>query len=161
MLVNPAATYGISQRLTRDAAERLARNWSMVLFSGALLIVSGVLILSIDWTVRSLATFVGALFIFFYLLLIYGILPNWWLQWCDGPLKWRADKTGIPLGSGSRAHDCKIRARASVASARPKSIYAFGDVAMQQSGNRLELTDRVNGAAKKKPRPLAATGAFG
>src|ERR1700688_5010663 len=64
MLVNPAATYGISQRLTRDAAERLARNWSMVLFSGALLIVSGVLILSIDWTVRSLATFVGALFIF-------------------------------------------------------------------------------------------------
>jgi len=42
--------------------------------------------------------FVGALFIFFYLLLIYGILPNWWLQWCDGPLKWRADKTGIPLG---------------------------------------------------------------
>jgi uncharacterized membrane protein HdeD (DUF308 family) len=64
MLFNPASTYGIGQRLTRDAAERLARNWSMVLFSGALLIVSGVLILSIDWTVRSLATFVGALFIF-------------------------------------------------------------------------------------------------
>ena len=64
MLFNPAATYWIGQRLTRDAAERLARNWSMVLFSGALLIVSGVLILSIDWTVRSLATFVGALFIF-------------------------------------------------------------------------------------------------
>lgn len=64
MLVNPASPYGIGQRLTRDAAERLARNWSMVLFSGALLIVSGVLIFSIDWTVRSLATFVGALFIF-------------------------------------------------------------------------------------------------
>jgi uncharacterized membrane protein HdeD (DUF308 family) len=64
MLVNPAATSGIGQRLTRDAAERLARNWSTVLFSGALLIVSGVLIFSIDWTVRSLATFVGALFIF-------------------------------------------------------------------------------------------------
>jgi uncharacterized membrane protein HdeD (DUF308 family) len=64
MLVNPASPSGIGQRLTRDAAERLARNWSMVLFSGALLIVSGVLIFSIDWTVRSLATFVGALFIF-------------------------------------------------------------------------------------------------
>jgi uncharacterized membrane protein HdeD (DUF308 family) len=64
MLVNPASRSGIGQRLTRDAAERLARNWSMVLFSGALLIVSGVLIFSIDWTVRSLATFVGALFIF-------------------------------------------------------------------------------------------------
>jgi uncharacterized membrane protein HdeD (DUF308 family) len=64
MLVNPASPSGIGQRLTHDAAERLARNWSMVLFSGALLIVSGVLIFSIDWTVRSLATFVGALFIF-------------------------------------------------------------------------------------------------
>jgi uncharacterized membrane protein HdeD (DUF308 family) len=64
MLVNPAATSGIGQRLTRDVAERLARNWSTVLFSGALLIVSGVLIFSIDWSVRSLATFVGALFIF-------------------------------------------------------------------------------------------------
>jgi uncharacterized membrane protein HdeD (DUF308 family) len=64
MFVNPASPHGIGQRLTRDAAERLARNWSMVLFSGALLIVSGVLIFSIDWTVRSLATFVGALFIF-------------------------------------------------------------------------------------------------
>jgi hypothetical protein len=41
-------------------------------------------------------------------------------------------KTGIPFGSGPRAHDWEIRACASFASARPKSIYAFGDVAMQQ-----------------------------
>jgi len=31
---------------------------------------------------------------------------------------------------------------------------------MQQSGNRLELADRIDGTAKKKPRPLEATGAF-
>jgi hypothetical protein len=31
---------------------------------------------------------------------------------------------------------------------------------MQQSGNRLELADRINGTTKKKPRPLEATGAF-
>jgi hypothetical protein len=31
---------------------------------------------------------------------------------------------------------------------------------MQQSGNGLELADRINGTAKKKPRPLEAAGAF-
>ncbi len=42
--------------------------------------------------------FVGALVVFAYMLLVYGVLPNQWLQWCDGPLKWRSDKLGIPLG---------------------------------------------------------------
>src|SRR6266702_3610362 len=60
-------------------------------------------------------------------------------------------KTGIPLGSGPRASDCEIRACASVASARPKSIYAFGDVAIQQFGSGLELADRINGTAKRNP----------
>jgi uncharacterized membrane protein HdeD (DUF308 family) len=50
--------------LTREAAAQVARNWWMLLFNGAILIVAGVLIFSIDWTVRSLATFIGALFIF-------------------------------------------------------------------------------------------------
>jgi hypothetical protein len=31
---------------------------------------------------------------------------------------------------------------------------------MQQSGNGLELADRINGTATKKPRPLEAAGAF-
>ena len=35
----------------------------MLLLNGALLVVAGVLIFGIDWTVRSLATFLGALFI--------------------------------------------------------------------------------------------------
>ena len=42
--------------------------------------------------------FIGALFVFAYMLVLYGVLPNAWLQWCDGPLKWRSDKIGIPLG---------------------------------------------------------------
>lgn len=42
--------------------------------------------------------FVGALFVFVWMLVIYGVLPNQWLQWCDGPLKWRSDKIGIPAG---------------------------------------------------------------
>ena len=41
----------------------MARNWSLLLLNGLLLIVAGVLIFSIDWSVRSLATFIGALFI--------------------------------------------------------------------------------------------------
>ena len=53
-----------AHKLTRDAAAQVARNWWMLLLNGALLIVAGVLIFSIDWTVRELATFIGALFIF-------------------------------------------------------------------------------------------------
>src|SRR3954452_11899596 len=49
--------------LTRDAAKQIARNWWVLLLNGALLVVAGFLIFSIDWTVRELATFIGALFI--------------------------------------------------------------------------------------------------
>ncbi len=64
MFVTPGSTPGIGQRLTRAAAERVARNWSMLLLNGLLLVVAGFLILGIDWTVRELASFLGALFIF-------------------------------------------------------------------------------------------------
>jgi uncharacterized membrane protein HdeD (DUF308 family) len=53
-----------AHQLTRDAAKQVARNWWMLLLNGALLIVAGVLIFSIDWTIREVATFIGALFIF-------------------------------------------------------------------------------------------------
>ena len=64
MFVAPGTVPEIGHRLTRDAAERLARNWTLLLFNGLVLIVAGVLIFSIDWTIRELATFIGALFIF-------------------------------------------------------------------------------------------------
>ena len=48
--------------------------------------------------------FLGGGFVFFYMLLIYGILPNAWLQWCNGPLKWRSDKLGIPAGPFNYIH---------------------------------------------------------
>jgi len=63
MFVAPGTTPDIPYKLTRDVAERLARNWWKRLLNGLLLIVAGVLIFSIDWTIRSLATFIGALFI--------------------------------------------------------------------------------------------------
>lgn len=63
MFVAPG-TSSTRSDLTRAAAESIARNWSMLLLNGLLLIVAGVLIFSIDWSIRSLATFIGALFIF-------------------------------------------------------------------------------------------------
>jgi len=75
MYVTPASFDSFGHRLTRDAAERLSRNWTTVLLNGLVLIVAGVLIFSIDWSVRSLSTFIGALFIFegFWAMLTSGI----------------------------------------------------------------------------------------
>jgi hypothetical protein len=42
--------------------------------------------------------FVAAVFVFALLLMIYGIVPDRWLRWADGELKWRTDTIGIPLG---------------------------------------------------------------
>jgi len=52
-----------AQMLTRDAAKQVARNWWVLLLSGVVLIVAGFLIFSTNWTIRDLATFIGALFI--------------------------------------------------------------------------------------------------
>jgi len=62
MFVAPGTLIG--RKLTREAAESVARNWWVLLLNGLTLIVAGVLIFSIDWSVRSLSTFIGALFIF-------------------------------------------------------------------------------------------------
>jgi uncharacterized membrane protein HdeD (DUF308 family) len=64
MFVAPGTVPDLGQKLTRDAAERVAANWWRLLVNGLALIVAGVLIFSIDWSIRSLATFIGALFIF-------------------------------------------------------------------------------------------------
>ena len=53
----------LGHRLSRDAAKRLASNWGMLLLNGIALVVAGVLVFSINWSVSSLATFIGALFI--------------------------------------------------------------------------------------------------
>jgi uncharacterized membrane protein HdeD (DUF308 family) len=63
MFVTPGTNPDVGQKLTRAAAERVARNWPVLLLNGVLLIVAGILIFSIDWTVSELATFIGVLFI--------------------------------------------------------------------------------------------------
>ena len=60
MLMNP-----LNDRTTfgRADAEEAARSWWIFLFAGVSSIVFGALILTIDWSVDSLGTFVGVLFI--------------------------------------------------------------------------------------------------
>jgi uncharacterized membrane protein HdeD (DUF308 family) len=64
MFVAPGTSPDLGHKLSRAAAEQVARNWWLLLLNGMILVVAGVLIFSIDWTVRELATFIGALFIF-------------------------------------------------------------------------------------------------
>jgi uncharacterized membrane protein HdeD (DUF308 family) len=63
MFVAPGTVPDFGQKLTREAAQRVAANWWRLLVNGLALIVAGVLIFSINWSIRSLATFIGALFI--------------------------------------------------------------------------------------------------
>ena len=63
MFVAPGTVPDFAHSLSSNAAQSVARNWPLLLLNGVLLIVAGVLIFSIDWSVRSLATFIGALFI--------------------------------------------------------------------------------------------------
>jgi uncharacterized membrane protein HdeD (DUF308 family) len=63
MFVAPGRAPTFGYTLTRDAAAQVARNWWVLLLNGALLIVAGVLIAGITWTVRDLATFLGAVFV--------------------------------------------------------------------------------------------------
>jgi uncharacterized membrane protein HdeD (DUF308 family) len=63
MFAAPGTVPGFGYKLTREAAQQIASNWWVLLLNGALLVVAGFLIFSIDWTIRSLATFIGVLFI--------------------------------------------------------------------------------------------------
>ena len=60
MLLNPINP---PDRFDVEEAEAVARDWWLLLVTGIVSLVFGALILAIDWSVSSLAAFVGALFI--------------------------------------------------------------------------------------------------
>jgi uncharacterized membrane protein HdeD (DUF308 family) len=64
MFVTPGTVPDFGRKLTREAAQRVAGNWWRLLLNGIVLSVAGVLIFSINWSIRSLATFIGVLFVF-------------------------------------------------------------------------------------------------
>ena len=51
-----------------------------------------------------LEAFVAAVYLFALLLMVYAVVPDRWLRWADGDLKWRSDKIGIPLGGLGIGH---------------------------------------------------------
>ena len=53
MFVAPGTVPDFGRKLTREAAERVADNWWRLLVNGLALIVAGVLIFSINWSIRS------------------------------------------------------------------------------------------------------------
>jgi len=63
MFVAPGTVPDFGRNLSRRAAQRVAGNWWRLLVNGLALIVAGVLIFSINWSIRSLASFIGVLFI--------------------------------------------------------------------------------------------------
>jgi uncharacterized membrane protein HdeD (DUF308 family) len=63
MFAAPGTVPRFGYKLTHEAAQQIASNWWVLLLNGALLVVAGFLIFSIDWSIRSLATFIGVLFI--------------------------------------------------------------------------------------------------
>jgi hypothetical protein len=48
--------------------------------------------------------FVAAIFLFGLMLMIYGVVPDRWLRFADGELKWRSDKIGVPFGGIGIGH---------------------------------------------------------
>jgi hypothetical protein len=42
--------------------------------------------------------YLAGTFMFGLMLMIYGVVPDRWLRFADGDLRWRSDKIGIPVG---------------------------------------------------------------
>src|ERR1700679_1092153 len=61
MLLNPMVK---DSNVWNQTIQRASKRWGTVLFRGALSIVAGILILSINWTLGDLAVFLGAYLIF-------------------------------------------------------------------------------------------------
>jgi uncharacterized membrane protein HdeD (DUF308 family) len=63
MHVTPMSFDSLGRKPLYAAARRLSRNWTTVLLNGTAMIVAGVLIFSVEWSVESLAVLIGALFV--------------------------------------------------------------------------------------------------
>jgi hypothetical protein len=82
--------------------------------------------------------FAGGLVVLFLLLMIYGVVPDRWLRYADGELKWRIDKLGIPMGPfGHFLHD-RFGIGNSHNVIAPNGIKFFGGGKVQVSAKILE-----------------------
>ncbi|HEY3723750.1 MAG TPA: DUF308 domain-containing protein [Acidimicrobiia bacterium] len=58
---------------TREQIDNLSRNWWVLALAGVVSVVAGGIILSIDWTVADLATFVGAVLLFLGVVTMFSV----------------------------------------------------------------------------------------
>jgi uncharacterized membrane protein HdeD (DUF308 family) len=59
-MLNPVS----ATKVDKATAERISKNWWILLLSGIVSVIAGMLILTINWTVEDLALFVAILFVF-------------------------------------------------------------------------------------------------
>jgi uncharacterized membrane protein HdeD (DUF308 family) len=59
-MLNPVS----AAKIDKATAERISKNWWILLLSGIVSVIAGMLILTIRWTVEDLALFVAILFVF-------------------------------------------------------------------------------------------------
>lgn len=80
----------------------------------------------------------AGLYSFALLLMIYGVVPDRWLRYADGELRWRTDKIGIPMGPmGGFLHDV-LGIGSSKNVIAPHGIKFFGAGRIILSANVLE-----------------------
>jgi uncharacterized membrane protein HdeD (DUF308 family) len=60
MLMSPVPE---TESVTREDVEAIAKTWWLFAITGVLSVIAGVILLEIDWTLKNLAYFVGAVFI--------------------------------------------------------------------------------------------------
>src|SRR5437762_10203610 len=66
-------------------------------------------------------------FVLAVMLMIYGVVPDRWLRWADGDLKWRSDKIGIPLGPfGGPLKSLGLKSKIKSNLLFPNGVYFFG-----------------------------------
>ena len=71
--------------------------------------------------------FLAGTFLLALMLMIYGVVPDRWLRWADGDLKWRSDKIGIPLGPfGGPLKSLGLKGKIQKNLLFPNGVYFFG-----------------------------------
>ncbi len=80
----------------------------------------------------------AAMFIFFLMLMVYGVVPDRWLRYADGELKWRTDKIGIPMGPMGHFLHNVLHIGSATNVIAPNGVKFFGRGKIKISANTIE-----------------------
>jgi hypothetical protein len=80
----------------------------------------------------------AAMFIFFLMLMVYGVVPDRWLRFADSELKWRTDKIGIPMGPMGHFLHNVLHIGSATNVIAPNGVKFFGRGKIKISANTIE-----------------------